>query len=265
MVVSFSPPGDVERLIVIVFTSFALAYSGYYLLSHSSRIGKYFITISGPEEGSVRYVVLQRFVMFLGAGVAPALLIRLLVDTPLSEFGLRVVGSPRTALVAAGMTLASAAVSIAAAKSPHKLAVYPQIRRSVWGVRTIAINTATWALYLIAYEAMFRGFMLYALLPFGVWTSIAVNTSLYVAVHVPKGASEAAGALVYGPLLCLLTLWSGTIWIAFFAHVGLALGNSYSSLAANPAMSIAGFPRRGVRFRAGSRDDSPDSRTGGAL
>jgi len=37
-------------------------------------------------------------------------------------------------------------------------------------------------------------------------------------------------------VLCILTLSSGTIWIAFFIHLTMALTNSFASLKFHPDM-----------------------------
>ena len=70
--------------------------------------------------------------------------------------------------------------------------------------------------------------------PLGVWPAIAVNIALYSATHIPKGLDETIGAIPLGLVLCLLTLSSGTIWIAFFVHVAMAWTNTFTALRFNP-------------------------------
>jgi len=59
---------------------------------------------------------------------------------------------------------------------------------------------------------------------------------LYATTHIPKGLRETLGALPLGLVLCLLTLTSGTIWIAFFVHLAMALTNSFAALKFHPDM-----------------------------
>lgn len=226
-----------EPLAAIFFGVFALTYTLYYYSTRSEKLRSRFEDRFGFDRGSVLLVLFQRSIMIVGAGIIPSVA-AFAGGTGIERYGFRFVGSWQVALAALGMMALSAAISIFAAKPEEKLAAYPQIRKRDWSLGTVAINSISWALYLLAYELTFRGFLFVILLPYGLWTSIAVNTALYVAVHVPKGASEAAGAFAYGPVLCLLTLWSGTIWIAVLAHIALALGNSYSCLAANRDMRI---------------------------
>ncbi|GAI37228.1 unnamed protein product, partial [marine sediment metagenome] len=72
----------------------------------------------------------------------------------------------------------------------------------------------------------------------GVWPAIAVNTSIYACTHIPKGFKEAIGAIPFGIILCIITLITGNIWVAFFIHVLLALSNDYFALYHNPEMKI---------------------------
>jgi membrane protease YdiL (CAAX protease family) len=71
---------------------------------------------------------------------------------------------------------------------------------------------------------------------FGVWPAIAINVALYSSTHIPKGLDETIGAIPLGIVLSLLTLLTGTIWIAFFVHLTLALTNSFTALKFNPEM-----------------------------
>ena len=90
-------------------------------------------------------------------------------------------------------------------------------------------------MYLFGYEILFRGFLLFPLAEhLGVWTAIAINISLYSATHIPKGLEETIGALPLGLVLCILTLASGTIWIAFVVHVAMAWTNSFTALKFHP-------------------------------
>ena len=98
-------------------------------------------------------------------------------------------------------------------------------------------NALGWTIYLFGYEILFRGILLFPLVTeFGVWQAIAVNVALYSATHIPKGLDETIGAIPLGIVLSLLTLQTGTIWIAFLVHVTMALTNSFTALKHHPEM-----------------------------
>ena len=106
-----------------------------------------------------------------------------------------------------------------------------------WTKKTIFINALGWFLYLFGYEFLFRGVLLIPLIdPLGMWPAIAINIALYSATHIPKGLDETIGAIPLGFVLCLLTISSGTIWIAFIVHVVMAWTNTFTALKFNPEM-----------------------------
>ena len=123
------------------------------------------------------------------------------------------------------------------ARKPKNLVNYPQIRAKTWTKKTIFINALGWFLYLFGYEFLFRGVLLIPLIdPLGMWPAIAINIALYSATHIPKGLDETIGAIPLGFVLCLLTISSGTIWIAFIVHVVMAWTNTFTALKFNPEM-----------------------------
>ena len=97
-----------------------------------------------------------------------------------------------------------------------------------------------WFIYLFGYELLFRGILLFPLVAaIGVWPAIGVNIALYSATHIPKGVEETIGAVPLGLVLCILTLLSGNIWIAFLVHVLMAWTNTFTALHFNPEMTYA--------------------------
>ena len=121
------------------------------------------------------------------------------------------------------------------AKSPKNFVNYPQIRTKVWGKKTLFLSLLGWAIYLFGYEFLFRGVLFVPLVePLGLWPAIAINVALYSATHIPKGLDETIGAIPLGIVLCLLTVASGTIWIAFIVHLAMAWTNNLTALKHNP-------------------------------
>lgn len=116
---------------------------------------------------------------------------------------------------------------------------YPEIRMKQWSASTLIIHISMWSIYLFAYELMFRGTLLLPLsAAVGWWPAIGINVVFYAAAHVPKGAGEAVGALVLGFILCLITLSTGSILVAFLVHAALALGNGLGAFVYNENMTF---------------------------
>ena len=140
-----------------------------------------------------------------------------------------------------GLSVVVIPMAFISAKKPENLKNYPQIRSKRWTNKTMAINLLGWAIYLFGYELLFRGTLFFPLVEtLGIWPAVALNIALYATTHIPKGLAETLGAIPLGLLLCLLTLESGTVWIAFFVHLVLAWTNSLTALAYHPEIQYSG-------------------------
>lgn len=117
------------------------------------------------------------------------------------------------------------------AKTPGNLDMYPQIRASHWTPRLYVWSALSWAAYLLGYEFFFRGFLLFTFYSaFGAVPAIIINVIIYALAHLPKGKVETIGAIPYGVILCIATLTTGSIWVAFGAHVAMAWTNEWASI-----------------------------------
>ena len=67
---------------------------------------------------------------------------------------------------------------------------------------------------------------------------------MYAISHIPKGLSETIGSIPLGLVLCVLSLLSGTIWIAFFVHIALSFTNSLTALAHHPEIKYDHWQRK---------------------
>lgn len=92
--------------------------------------------------------------------------------------------------------------------------------RNSWLIK----STVLWGLYLFAYELLLRGFLLFSSLElFGAFFAILINCLIYSIIHIPKGRSEAIGAIPFGIILCLVTLYTESFWGAYILHLTLAV------------------------------------------
>ena len=99
------------------------------------------------------------------------------------------------------------------------------------------VNALAWTAYMIGYEFMYRGILLTVCVDaFGFWPAVAVNLSFYSATHIAKGKTETIGTFPCGLVLCLITVYTGSIGTALLTHLTLALTNDYYSIHHNPEM-----------------------------
>lgn len=230
MNISFSyPKGNTE--ILTVFAVVLVMFLVFHFVSSSSKTKRYFDNTFRNHSGQKNRIYFQRLLGFLCFGLIPLFVAIFILPHKLRNFGLLF----RIPLHGLYWLIFLSAVIIfmnaMATKNASNLAMYPQIRIKKWDKKLLIISALTWILYLLAYEFMFRSFLLFASLrAFGAWVAIAVNVVIYSLVHVPKGAKEAIGAIPLGALLCYISLSTGSFWVAFFAHVVLALSNEWFSI-----------------------------------
>jgi uncharacterized protein len=210
-------------------------------------LGKIWRRNATPRHAETFRVVSNRLVLVLLYGVVPVFLIPRVFGVPLTAFGTALPGD----WISLGATVVLTGVAtLVALTNPRRRLVtaeYPMIRLAEWSGATVLANTLSWFLYLLAYEFMFRGLLLYAFVPLGVPLAIAVNVSLYVTTHLVKNLQEGVASFPFGVLLCGLTLYSGSFLPAFVIHLALALATTHGSLALHPRMAIRiGRNRKGA-------------------
>ena len=117
------------------------------------------------------------------------------------------------------------------------------MRVKVWTAPILFINGLSWLLFLLGYEFLFRGFVLFASLEImDPLPAIALNTTLYAFAHFYKGPGETFGTIPAGILLSYLTILTGNIWCAVFLHSFMALSTEWFALKAHPEMSYVKSP-----------------------
>jgi membrane protease YdiL (CAAX protease family) len=210
----------------------------YWFTAQSIKIKAFFFAKNTYDKASIKHVFFTKVFGFFSMGVAPTILCLFFIpELSIADYGLTII--PKTSMFTViwivGLSFVVVPLAYFSAKKPKNLLNYPQIRAKFWTKKTLFINLLGWFLYLFGYEFLFRGTLLIPLEEaLGVWPAIAINVALYSATHIPKGLDETLGAVPLGIVLCLLTLASGTIWIAFIVHLAMAWTNSITALKYNP-------------------------------
>lgn len=227
---------DIVTFLPILATT--VFFSLYWFTMKSEKIKKHFYDKYDFDQASYRHIIFTKIFGFISMGVFPVIVCLIfLKDYSLIDYGLTI--NYDTTLFSIVWILGLSVVVIPlvsySARQPKNLVNYPQIRSKIWNRRMLVMNAVGWFLYLFGYEFLFRGVLLIPLVDsIGVWAAIAVNIALYSATHIPKGLDETIGAIPLGLVLSILTLLSGTIWIAFIVHVVMAWTNSFTALKYNP-------------------------------
>lgn len=240
----------VSAVLPVVLT--IVFYTLYWLVAGSGKLKGKLDGAYEPLRANILHVVLKRSAGFLLLGVLPLAIMVLLNDNyTLADAGIRLNPETTRFTVLSIILLSLVIIPIVffSAGKPDVFTIYPEIRASCWTVGLLSAESVTWAIYLLGYEVLFRGVLLFGLAgTTGPVTATVINVIIYSAAHLPKGKTETLAAIPFGIILCILTLRSGTIWIAFIMHLVNALTATFTAIRSNPEM----------RFASGSAGSSGD-------
>ena len=202
---------QIEYLVPLTaLCTLAVGFLTYLVIYLSPKIQENLNAKYGHNYGRYYWVIITKLAGFILLGVIPALIIVCYLKKPLSEFGAGPITSSKTwpwMLICSAIVLV---LNIAQGRRSKHYNIYPLIRFKKWNGKILAVSLITSTLFIIGYEFMFRGFLLYACLPLmGAWVAIAVNVIIYAFAHIHKGLTETIGSIPFGILLCYITLTTG--------------------------------------------------------
>lgn len=219
---------------------FAITYTvlGYYLYYF---IGNFMKTKSINADRNTRAgmaiynFLISKITGLLFLGLIPAMLLIVFFEIPLTELGVSINNSGGVIHWVVPIIFLQGTIGLFSTRNPDLWKQYPEMRVSTWTIGRLAVASGGWILYLSAYEFLFRGVLLVLCLKaFGQWPAIAINLSLYSALHLTKGWKETLGAIPFGALLCYLTISSGSLFPAFLVHLAQALSTEILCIRNNP-------------------------------
>ena len=221
-----------DLIIVLPMMLCLMGFTTFWFVSKATKM----------NDGSVKNVLFSKCLGLFTMGIVPATIaLTLMPQYTLADYGLTYRSDTTMISLVAILILAALTMPLAflSAKKPSHQVNYPQIREKNWTLSLFLKNSLGWSAYLLGYEFLFRGILLFPLVDaLGVWPAVAINTAMYSATHIPKGLDETIGAAFLGVVLCLITLMTGTLWVAIVVHVTMALTNSVSSIYHNPEMKF---------------------------
>ena len=229
--ITFSPLQSEDTILITSIALATLGYLCYWYISHSPKFLEQIKEVSGKTPFTLKKTLLQRLTGILFLGIIPGFIVLKFLPFNLNSLGVSFNVDIKTFIWIISLSSLVISLSYFSRRSSEDLENYPQIRIPDWNFELIILNAVSWAGFLLAYEFLFRGILLFTLLnTLGVWAAIAINASLYALVHFPKGPRETFGAIPLGIVLCIATLSTGTIWTAFLVHLVMALSNDYFSI-----------------------------------
>lgn len=103
-------------------------------------------------------------------------------------------------------------------------ALHPEIRGAVWTPSLRVLSLGSWAVFLLGYEYMFRGALLFTLdAAMGAWPALGVTAAMYSLAHLHKPLlGETLGSIPMGILFGAMSLATGSFLPAFALHLVIA-------------------------------------------
>lgn len=226
---------DVEVLVALADVT--LGFITYYFIAFSEKIKVRFFEKYPKDVAQKKLVFFQRYTGLLCLGIIPGAITWIITQNSPIEFGINFQNLFPSLSWIIGLGLVILLINFLNARKEDNLRVYPQIRVSEWTISLFLQNAFSWVAYLIAYEYLFRGLLLFGTSSLGILPAIVLNACIYAFAHLPKGIKETVGSIPLGLLLSYLTLVTGNIWIALGVHITLALSNDLFSLYFHPDMN----------------------------
>jgi membrane protease YdiL (CAAX protease family) len=182
----------------------------------------------------------RRVLGFVILGLVPLLIMIYATPMSMENLGIRLSIDSESALWIGGSTILIVLISFFSAGSEDNLKANPQTREREWNYLTFIKEFGGWGIYLLGYEILFRGVLLFGSLQLlDTPAAIVLNIIIYSLSHFPKGFKESIGAIVMGTVVCIATIRTGTIWAAFFIHWIFAATHTYFSFRAHPQMTFS--------------------------
>lgn len=230
-------PEYLESILAIAFVTFGFGIYHFYAISDKMKAK--FASKHGEMVGLSKRIYSKRYLGAMTIGFIPLFIMLLIFDKSVADYGLTFKNGLLSLYWILGLSAFIIVANYLLSGKEKNLAINPEIREAEWTKKMVLKSVATISFYLLGYELMFRGILLFTTAElFGAWPAIAINVAIYILVHVPKNLVESIGSIPMGILLCLITLTTGTIWVAFFVHIALAISNLIFSLKKHPDMKL---------------------------
>ncbi len=227
---------------VISLSAALICFLFYHFITNSGKLYDKFQKKYGINKAQEFWIHFRQITGFIFLGLIPFLVVLIILREKVNSYGLSLSFNSGVLYYTVILSVIIVSINFFASKSKVNLKKYPLIKTKIWSVKLLIISFLGWVIYLLAYEFLFRGLLLFTCIQsFGIWPAIIINIVVYSLVHVPQGLNEAAGAVPFGIILCFITVLSGTIWPAFLLHVILAISNEWFSIRNNPEITFRLF------------------------
>lgn len=224
--------------ISVIILSTVIAYYLYFYFVNSNLPKKYYAGITPGTKKEVARFLIKKCSGFLILGLIPGMMYYYFLDKNFDKFGLTVNHLSNNFSIILSLTFVIGVI-LFIRQITNKQHNSLQINISEWNIFLFLINVSGWIIYLVGYEFLFRGILLFECNnSFGFWPAIAINVAVYSAIHMVYGKEQTIGSIVFGGIACYLTLSCGTLLIPIIIHISLSLFSDFFSIRYNENLSF---------------------------
>ncbi len=214
-----------DRRVVTVFLSVAFlqTFSWYYTSRYFFRFNIFPHYQFEPNIYLIEYLYwyIGDFFSFF---ILPVLIVKFILKDDLKNFGLAI-GDFRTGIKISIFFLAIMLPLVWIFSSfPEFVRTYPQLATARDNWSTFIIFESGLLLYLVAWEFIWRGFMLFGLKEKFGYYAIFIQMIPFLILHNGKPAAETFGAIIAGIALGILAWRTRSIYYCVITHAGVMFG-----------------------------------------
>jgi len=213
---------ELDRKVIVIFLSVAIlqTISWYFTSRNFFRINIF------PHYQNNSDVYLYEYLYwfttdFITLFILAILIIKFVIKEDLKDYGLQA-GDYKAGLIISAIFLGVMLVIIwFVSATPDFATKYPHLQSTKNSWRDFYIYESGMLLYMIGWEFIWRGFMLFGLKEKFGYYSVLIQMIPFVILHNGKPVAETFGAIAGGIALGMLAFRTNSIYYCVFSHMGV--------------------------------------------
>jgi len=223
---------------VFVITVVVLLYALYYGIAYTQISHWIYRKFASNVNETVFHAVFFRLLGFIVFGLLTAFIFGKIYRVKFDFLSLQIEYFDEMIPWILGLFLLTIIIPYLNVKN-SKQSLYPQFKINIWTKSYKFLSYITWIFYLMGYEFMFRGVLLFGTMEeLGYYLAIILNVTLYALAHLHKGIKEVLGCFILGPILCVIAIHTDNIIIPTILHISVCLWNEYFSIRTEVAKKV---------------------------
>jgi membrane protease YdiL (CAAX protease family) len=219
---AFRPPQRQPTVVLLAATVLMLVWASF---GSPEFLARRFAAGTG-DDGRAAGAIGGFVACFVLLGVIPAAIVGIVFRGRLAEYGVGLGDPPRTLRAILLLAPVFLAAAYAGSRDPAILAKFPINPRAGDSGGMFALHAASYLLFYLGWEFLFRGFLLFGLRPaLGDVNAVLVQTMASALLHLGSPAAETFGAIPAGVLWGAIALFTRSLLPGLVHHflLGIAL------------------------------------------